>query len=401
MRVHMNRIIEINDQNHTVTVQPGICGPSLEKALNRAKESFGSLHSYTCGHFPQSFEYSTVGGWVLTRGAGQNSTYYGKIEDLVLSQRYITPVGDITTINIPAKATGPDLDQILIGSEGAFGILVEVTLKIYRYMPESRTYFSFMFRDWESAVSACRDVMQGEFGYPSVFRLSDPEETDFALQLYGVGDTVVGNVLHNMGYKRNHRCLLLGNTDGDKDYGSLIFRKIRKICKKYHALNTTGYVAKRWERGRFTDPYLREDLGDFGIVIDTLECGVNWSGLNKVWSEVRAYCHSRPNTICMSHSSHFYPQGTNLYFIFITKVEDLNDYITYQAGILDVIQTQGATMSHHHGIGKVLAPWLEGQIGKSGLDVFRALKHHFDPNNILNPGGTLGLDLSQSESIVH
>jgi alkyldihydroxyacetonephosphate synthase len=103
----------------------------------------------------------------------------------------------------------------------------------------------------------------------------------------------------------------------------------------------------------------------------------------------------------MSHSSHFYPQGTNLYFIFITKVEDLNDYITYQAGILDVIQTQGATMSHHHGIGKVLAPWLEGQIGKSGLDVFRALKHHFDPNNILNPGGTLGLDLSQSESIVH
>jgi alkyldihydroxyacetonephosphate synthase len=398
MRAYMNRIVEINDQNQTVTVQPGIDGPSLEKGLNQAKEAYGTLHNYTCGHFPQSFEFSTVGGWVVTRGAGQNSTYYGKIENLVLSQKYVTPVGDLVTVNVPAKATGPDLDQIMIGSEGAFGILVEVTLKIFRYQPEGRSYFSFMFRDWESATSACQDVMQGEFGFPSVFRLSDPEETDVALKLYGIEDTILGNLLQTLGFHRNHRCLLLGHTDGDRDFGTLVYRKIKTICKKYKALNTTGYVTKRWEHGRFTDPYLREDLGDFGVVIDTLECGVSWSTLNRVWSEVRTYCHSRPKTICMAHSSHFYPQGTNLYFIFVTKIDNISDYVKYHAGILDVIQKHGATMSHHHGIGKMLAPWLEDQIGQSGLEVFRALKHHFDPNHILNPGGTLGLDEYPTEN---
>ncbi len=397
LSVHMTRILQIDQVNQTVTVQPGITGPALEGALNHARDTHGTPHNYTCGHFPQSFEYSTVGGWVMTRGAGQNSTYYGKIEDLVLSQKYITPAGELITMDIPAQATGPDLDQIMIGSEGAFGILVEVTLKIFRHRPDSHTHFSFMFPDWTLAVSACREVMQGEFGFPSVFRLSDPEETDIALKLYGVEGTLLDRLLQARGLEKDRRCLLLGRTDGDRDFGRLVYRKIKRVCKSHGALNTTGYVARRWEHGRFTDPYLREDLGDYGIVIDTLECGVSWSGLDTVWSQVRGYCHSRPHTICMAHASHFYPQGTNLYFIFLTRVQDLDDFVQYQAGILDIIQKQGASLSHHHGIGKLLAPWLEGQLGTSGLEVYRALKRHFDPGNILNPGGTLGLDLAQSE----
>lgn len=393
MGTHMKRILAVDPVSQTVTVEPGIYGPELEQALNEAPERFGAPHCYTCGYFPQSFEYSTVGGWVVTRGAGQNSTYYGKIEHLVLAQKYVTPVGDIVTVDVPAYATGPSIDQIMIGSEGTYGILVEVTLKLYRYMPEARRRFSFVFRDWESACAACREIMQGEFGFPSVFRLSDPEETNVAFKLYGVEGTPLAPLLARLGYRPMERCLLLGYTDGDRDLGKLIHRKIRRICKRYGAMYTTGYVTRRWEHGRFRDPYMREDLGDFGIVIDTLECGVSWTNLHRVWAGVREYCHSRPNVVCMTHASHFYPQGSNLYFIFIARMESIEEYVEYHAGILDAIRKHGATMSHHHGIGRLMAPWLEGQIGTNQLEVFRALKHHFDPHNVMNPGGTLALDL--------
>jgi alkyldihydroxyacetonephosphate synthase len=393
MSTHMKRVLAVDPITQAVTVEPGIYGPALEQALNEAPERFDTPHHYTCGHFPQSFEYSTVGGWVVTRGAGQNSTYYGKIEHLVLSQKYVTPVGDIVTMNVPAQATGPDIDQIMIGSEGAYGILVEVMLKIYRYMPQARRRFSFVFHDWESGCQACREVMQGEFGFPSVFRLSDAEETDVAFKLYGVEGTPLDWLLKRLGYRPMKRCLLLGHTDGDKDFGKLVHRKIRRIGKRYGALYTTGYATQRWEHGRFRDPYMREDLGDFGIVLDTLECGVNWANLHRVWAGVREVCHSRPDTICMAHASHFYPQGANLYFIFIARMDSVEEYLDYQASILDAIYWHGATMSHHHGIGKMTAPWLEAQIGTNQLAVSRALKRHFDPNNIMNPGGTLALDL--------
>jgi alkyldihydroxyacetonephosphate synthase len=397
MSTHMKRILSVDPVNQTATVEPGIYGPELEQALNEAPQRYGAPHRYTFGHFPQSFEYSTAGGWVVTRGAGQNSTYYGKIEDLVLSQKYVTPVGDIVTVDVPAKATGPDIDQIMIGSEGTYGILVEVTLKLHRYAPENRRRFSFVFRGWESGVEACREIMQGEFGFPSVFRLSDPEETDVAFKLYGVEGTPLEPLLNWLGYKPMERCLLLGHTDGDKDLGKLIHRKIRRICRRHGALYATGYVTRRWEHGRFRDPYMREDLGDFGIMLDTLECGVSWANLHHVWASVREVCHARPGTVCMSHASHFYPQGANLYFIFIARMDDLDEYRAYQASILDAIQRSGATMSHHHGIGRMTAPWLEGQIGTNQLEVFRALKRHFDPNNIMNPGGTLALDLPDEQ----
>jgi len=114
-----------------------------------------------------------------------------------------------------------------------------------------------------------------------------------------------------------------------------------------------------------------------------------------VWAGVRDYVHSRPRTICMCHASHFYPQGTNLYFIFIARMDQIEEYVEFQAGILDAIRKHGATMSHHHGIGKMTAPWLEEQIGTNQLAVLRSLKHHFDPHNIMNPGGTLALDLPE------
>jgi alkyldihydroxyacetonephosphate synthase len=333
---------------------------------------------------------------VVTRGAGQNSTYYGKIEDMVVCQEYVTPVGTIKTEEYPASATGPSIDQIMLGSEGAYGVLVAVTLKIFRYDPSKTRRFSFIFRTWDDAIGATREILQGEFGHPSVFRLSDPEETDIAMKLYGVEGTPIDTALKLRGYKAGEKCLLLGTADGDRDFTRLVKRNTQKICKRYGAMYTTGFAARKWEEGRFTDPYMREDLQDFGIIIDTLECAVSWEQLRDVHACVREYCKSRPRTICMSHCSHFYPQGANLYFIFIGRMK-MNEFVEYHRGVLDTIQRSGAAISHHHGIGKLFAPWLEGQIGENQLDVFRALKRHFDPHNIMNPGGTLALDLPDSE----
>jgi alkyldihydroxyacetonephosphate synthase len=393
---HMNRILSLNSVNQTVTVEPGILGPALEDALNDAKARFGAPHAYTCGHFPQSFEFSSAGGWVVTRGAGQNSTYYGKAEHLVLSQEYVTPVGSIRTADVPAYATGPNIDQMMIGSEGAYGVLVAVTLKVFRHRPENTTRFSFIFPDWSRACDAAREIMQGEFGRPSVFRLSDPEETDIAFKLYGVEGTPIDALVTLRGCRKGERCLMLGTADGDRAYTTMVKRRIRQVCAAHGGLYTTGLITKKWEHGRFTDPYMREDLQDFGVLIDTLECATNWEELPRVHAQVRAYVKSRPRTICMTHMSHCYPQGANLYFIFIAKM-NRTEFLEFHRGILDAIQSSGATMSHHHGIGKMTAPWLEGQLGTNELEVFRALKRHFDPKNVLNPGGTLALDLPDEE----
>ena len=156
MSKHMNKVLAFSETNQTVTVQAGIYGPALEEILNNAPQTLQAKRRYTCGHFPQSFLHSSVGGWVVTRGAGQNSTYYGKIEDLVLSQKYITPLGELQTPGYPRCATGPDFNQIMIGSEGCFGVLTEVTLKLYRYQPENLQRYSYLFKNWEEAQLAVR-----------------------------------------------------------------------------------------------------------------------------------------------------------------------------------------------------------------------------------------------------
>jgi alkyldihydroxyacetonephosphate synthase len=399
MSVHMNQVVSFNEIDQTITVQAGMSGPDLEDLLNHAPEKLGAKRRYTCGHFPQSFEYSSVGGWVVTRGAGQNSTYYGKIEDIVIAQEYVTPRGVFKTQEHPRCATGPDFDQVMMGSEGAFGILTNVTLKFSRYMPKNRRRYSYMFKNWADARAACREIMQGEFGFPSVFRLSDPEETDVAMKLYHIEGTIADSVLKLFGYQPMQKCLLLGHTEGEQTFSANVNRKIRSICKKYGAFDISfAPVTSNWEKGRFRDPYMREDLNDFGILIDTLECAVSWSQMEHVHESVRAFIKSRPQTVCMTHLSHAYPQGGNLYFIFIAKINTIKEYLTLQYGILDAIQKSGAAMSHHHGVGKQTAPWLEGQIGTPAMDVIRTLKTHFDPNNIMNPGGTLGLDMDKAQT---
>ena len=382
---HMKRIQKLDPVNQTVTVEPGILLPDLESQLQKASAAFGSPYNYTLGHFPQSYEFATVGGAVVTRGAGQNSTYYGKIEHLVLSQHYVTPAGDIVTREIPAKSTGPDLDWMLMGSEGTFGILVSVTLKLHRYMPENTRRFSYMFKDFESALGAAREILQSEGGFPSVFRLSDPEETDIAMRLYGVHGSILDRALKVLGYRPQSRCLLLGTADGNPKYSSLVRSNVARIARRFGAFPTTSYVTKKWEHGRFLDPYMRDDLMDFGVIIDTLECSTSWANLPHVHSTVRKACHENADAVVMCHLSHLYPQGANLYFIFIARM-NRKQFTDYHKKVVSAIAASGAAISHHHGIGRLLAPWMEKAQGPVAMGAIRSLKQYFDPAGTLNPG---------------
>ncbi|MBW1788013.1 MAG: FAD-binding oxidoreductase [Deltaproteobacteria bacterium] len=397
MTTHMNRLVRFSEINQTITVEPGMTGPQLENLLNNAPDTLNATRRYTCGHFPQSFEFSSVGGWIAALGSGQQSSYYGDMADLVVSQAYVTPAGAFKTLDYPATATGPKVNDIMKGSEGAFGVIVGATLKIFRYAPENRKRFAFIFPEWEAAVSAARDISQGEFGMPSAFRISDPEETRVAMRLYGIEGTPVDRYLSLRGLRPQNRCLFIGSADGERAFARNIRKKVKKICKRSGAVYITGLPVKKWEHGRFTDPYMREDLGDFGIIIDTLESAVTWEGFHRLHQGVRAFIKSRPRTMCMTHASHFYPQGTNLYFIFIAAMTDLEEYLEFQQGIVEQILKHGGSLSHHHGVGKMTAPWMEAHLGKAQMDVLRALKRHFDPNNIMNPGGTLGLDVADEE----
>ena len=397
LSTHMNKILEVNELNQTVTVEAGIMGPALEDALNRAPEIFGTKLPYTCGHFPQSFEFSSAGGWAATLGSGQASSYYGDAYDLVISQEYITPTGSFKTLEYPATATGPKVNDIMKGSEGSFGVLVELTLKIFRYMPENRQRFGFIFPTFESAINAGREITQSEFGMPAVFRISDEEETNIGLKLYGIDGTLLDKGMQLRGFKPMQRSLFLGSCEGEKTFARNVKKQVKKICRKHGGMYITGLPTKMWEPGRYKDPYLREDLQDYGILIDTLETSVTWDNLHKVHKDVREYVKGRPGTICMTHGSHFYPQGTNLYFIYIMKEKDLKDYTDFQAGIIDAINRSGGSLSHHHGVGKMIGPWMEKHLGKEQMDILRALKKHFDPNNIMNPGGQMGLDSKGKE----
>ncbi len=399
MSTHMNKITEFNETNQTITAESGIMGPELEQALNRAPVLYNSKHPYTCGHFPQSFEFSTLGGWILAKGSGQQSSYYGDACDMVISQEYVTPAGSFKTMDYPSTATGPMVNDIMKGSEGSFGILVSATMKIFRHMPQNRHRFSFIFPSFADAVNACRDISQGEFGMPSVLRISDPEETWIGLKQHGIEGTVLDKIITYKGYKPMERCLMIGHTEGEASFSRGVYRSVKKICRHHRGMTLTGYPVRKWEKGKFADPYMREDLNDFGITIDTLETGVTWDRLHKVHLEVREFIKSRPQTLCLTHCSHFYSQGTNLYFIFIGKFQSTAEYKAFQVEIIDRIERSGGSLSHHHGVGKMISPLMERHLGKEQMEVLKALKKHFDPENIMNPGGTLGFDPQEPPGI--
>jgi alkyldihydroxyacetonephosphate synthase len=383
---HINRIIKVNATNKTVTVQAGIYGPALEEELNK--------HGFTCGHFPQSFEYSTVGGWIAARGAGQASTGYGKIEDMVIALKAVTPAGVIETMEFPRTAQGWDIFRLFIGSEGTLGIITEVTLNIHNYCPENTSYGSFIFSSFAEAVAAMRKMIQSEYGRPHLFRISDPDETDIAFKTSGFDNSISDKVLRGLGFLPGKRSLMFVAVEGERDYTKFVLGKIRRTARKGKGMFIGRSPVIKWLDQRYSSAYMRDPLMDLGIMSDTLETAVTWENLLKVWSAARDYVSRRPKTVFMIHISHVYESGANLYFTFLSPMElgnEKSDFEVFHRGLVDTIVGNGGSLSHHHGVGRVLAPWMEKHLGKTSMDVFRAVKKHFDPNNIMNPGGTLGM----------
>jgi len=383
---HLNRVLAVNKVNKTVTVQAGMYGPALEEKLNR--------QGYSCGHFPQSFEYSTVGGWISARGAGQASTGYGKIEDMLVSVKVVTPAGVIVTRDFPRMAQGWDIFRLFAGAEGTLGVITEATLHVFNYAPENTTSAAFIFRSFEAAVEAMRIIIQAECGKPHLFRISDPDETDIAFRTGGFEGTLADRALQMLGFKTGSRCLMFVTVEGEKDYARFVIRKIKRKARAGKGLYIGTSPVRKWLEQRYSSAYMRDPLMDLGIMTDTLETAVTWENLLKVWKAAHEYVARRSKAFMMIHISHVYENGANLYFTFLSPMEkgnEKNDFTTFHRGLVETILEHGGSISHHHGVGRVLGPWMEGHLGRSSMELLRAVKKHLDPNNIMNPGGTLGL----------
>lgn len=363
----LNRIQEIDKISGVVRAEAGVYGPDLERALNQ--------EGYTLGHFPASFELSTVGGWVATRSAGQNSTRYGKIEDMVIALRVVLADGRVVrTVPAPRSATGSSLPQLFLGTEGTLGIITEATLRIWP-TPEQKVYQSYAFGSFAEGLDAIRKLVQA--GYrPAVVRLYDENEAAWygsRLQWEGSGALLV--VVWE-GVK--------GFTDAEAESG----RKRLERTGKF-----TGPVpAQRWEERRFeqVEDYKKILERTDPVMAETIEISALWKVLTPVYDRVRGRVE---NALCTAHLSHAYPEGGGLYFTFLMQAENMPAverlYKRIWKTVMDACLEQDAAISHHHGIGLLRAPWMSRSLG-TGLDVQRQVKKALDPRGIMNPG-KLGL----------
>jgi|YNPNPStandDraft_1061719.scaffolds.fasta_scaffold04516_3 alkyldihydroxyacetonephosphate synthase len=395
----LNRVLRVDRLSRLARVQAGIRGPELEGALNQ--------EGFTLGHFPQSFEYSTAGGWVATRSAGQQSTLYGKIEHMVLSVRMVHPGGVLETLTVPARAAGPDWNQIVAGSEGILGVISEITFKL-QPLPLERRCGAFFFRSFEKGVDACREILQNGLA-PAVLRLSDGDETDFGMRLRpksaGRGKRAVEGAgvwaLERMGYRPESRCLLILGFEGSRDAVHGPWKRAKEVCSDHGGFFLGAGPGELWYRERFEHPYLRDVLLDRGVLIDTLETSATWENLLGLYQAVRqsleaSIAQTGVRGLVMAHLSHCYPCGSSLYFIFLarqTAGAELDQWWTIKKAASDCILERGGTISHHHGVGMDHAPWAEREHGTSAMAGLRKLKAGLDPRGVLNPGKVLTLSV--------
>jgi alkyldihydroxyacetonephosphate synthase len=381
MSRHMTDVLSLNAEDSTVTVEAGILGPELEKYLNE--------RGYTCGHFPQSFEFSTVGGWVAARGAGQASTGYGRIEDMVVGLKAVTPAGVISAGHYPAASVGGDIRHFLMGSEGTLGVITRVTLRVRKYNPANAKLKSYMFPSFEQAVSAMREMMQSQVMPPHFFRISDPEETEAGLGMKGKDKGITGALLNALGFKKGGRSLMYAIFEGDPAQIAVGAKTLGRIVRRHKGLSLGSYATRKWLEQRYASAYMRDPMMDAGIRIDTLETSVHYSRLTELWQAVRAYIKKDGQTICLTHISHTYETGANLYFIFASPMQrkdELSGFEKFHAGIIDTFVAHGGTLSHHHGIGRLGAHMLKHQHSPATLAAWRAVKKALDPKGIMNPG---------------
>ncbi len=375
----------VDERSLTADLGPGMRGPQVEQALG--------ARGFTVGHFPQSFEYATVGGWVATRSAGQASTGYGSIEKLVCGLRCVTPAGQIELAALPATAAGPGLRQMLVGSEGVLGVITQATLKI-RPRPQQRRYEGWMFRSFEDGAEALRGLEQGRV-VPDVARLSDEEETRLSLALTGA-DSLKQRA--GKGYVRMRGyaggCIVVLGFEGERNDVARRAALAGRLLRRAGGLSLGSAPGRAWARGRYEGPYLRDALLGHGVMAETLETAHEWSRLLELHHAVRGAikgaleARGTPGLV-MCHVSHLYPSGASLYFTFLAPQQqgaELDQWRAVKTAACDGIVRAGGTITHHHAIGRDHAPWMRFEVGDVGLEALRSVKERLDPAGIMNPG---------------
>ena len=379
----LNHVIDLDPLSMTAKFGAGILGPDLEKILN--------AKGFTLGHFPQSFEYSTLGGWIATRSAGQNSTKYGKIEDMVQSLSVWTPHGIVRTPPVPASASGPSIKDVLIGAEGLYGIITEATVRIHR-VPEQKNLAAVLFPSFQEGMSCLREMMQQGLK-PSIVRLHDEIESELFTEIsQGPLEKLLASLW--MGWKRlgPTPCLFLVASEGEKGAVSEEVKRIASLVRKHGGHVSRTSLEKKWQKDRFTLPYLRDDLLDYGYFIDTMETAASWSQLENILKRVRYSFSSEKKEGLLfigSHISHAYADGASLYFTFIgqrKKGDEIAQWDRIKSRATDAILAGGGTISHHHGIGYDHHRWMPQEHSELGLEMLRSIKTKLDPDGLLNPG---------------
>ncbi len=377
----------IDEYSGLATFGPGTRGPDVEAAL--------AGYGLTLGHFPQSWELATVGGWAATRSSGQESLGYGRIEDMVAGLELVSPAGRLRVPTGPASAAGPDLGRFIMGSEGRFGVITEATLRVRRH-PEETVVAAAMLPDIEHGLDAVRELVV--CGVPlTMIRLSDAPETEVAMAV-GLGANRFAPLVERWLKLRgigDDACLMLFGAAGDSDEVGDCLRCAREIIGNHHSVYLGRGPGRHWLRDRFRHPYLRESLLDIGYATDTLETAATWSSALALRAAMtpaiaNALDGDDERVVVLCHISHPYRDGASLYFTFFFRCatsseETIARWAQIKRTATDQLIASGVTLSHHHGIGQWHAPWLPSEIGAEGMAVIAAAGNCLDPEDIMNP----------------
>lgn len=371
----LDGLLSVDPVSGTATFGAGVTGPRAEELL--------AAHGLSLGHFPQSFEFASIGGFAATRSSGQASSGYGRFDDMVQRLRIATPTGTVTVGRAPASAAGPDLRELFLGSEGTLGVITEVTARVHP-IPEGTRYEAWTFPDFDTGSAALRALVRSGAA-PTVLRLSDEAETALNLARAGdIGGTAVGG------------CLAVTTFEGTRAHTAARSAEAAEILRAAGGTSLGPEPARQWEHGRFAAPYLRDALLDVGVLCETLETAACWSALPELKVKVTAALVDRLTVggapaLVMCHISHTYPTGASLYFTVVAAMGDdpIAQWQAAKRAAGDAIMAAGGTITHHHAVGADHRDWLSEEIGDLGVRVLRAVKREIDPTGILNPGTLL------------
>ena len=383
----MGKMLELDETSRLAHFEAGVRGPDLERQLRK--------RGYTLGHFPQSFEFSTLGGWIATRSSGQQSYHYGRIEQLFSGGHIETPGGQLYLPSFPASAAGPDLRQVFLGSEGRFGVLTSAQVKVCP-LPETEGFYGIFFHDWESGVAAVRSMVQSRLML-SMLRLSDAIETETFLKLSGKQPMVnwARRGLRILGYKQE-RCLLILGVTGTNQAAIRSREAAYTIARSSGGLLAGALIGEQWRKSRFLTPYLRNSLWDQGYALDTIETAVTWNAvLDTVGDILKALYHCQEPTggrlLAFAHLSHVYVDGVSIYVTYLfprstDPDQNLERWKILKSAASQAIINRGGTISHQHGVGRDHAPYLAREKGSLGMHLLDACVQSLDPDGIMNPG---------------